>query len=144
MGDSRKRPSPSRFAEWVLKRVFPDNGLFTPAGDFEEVFREIAQNRGIIAARLWYWLQIFLSLWPFVSGKIYWSAVMIKNYLKMGLRRFNRHRGYTFINMFGLTVGIACCLVIFLYVSDETSYDKYHNDLDRIYRVGVRIESRGY
>jgi putative ABC transport system permease protein len=141
MGDKSKRPSPSRFAEWVLKHVFPDNGLYTPAGDFEEVFREIAHKRGTTTARLWYWLQIVLSLRPFVSGKIYWSAVMIKNYLKMGLRRFNRHKGYTFINMFGLTVGIACCLVIFLYVSDEMSYDKYHNDLDRIYRVGVRDDS---
>lgn len=141
MGQRRKRPAPSRLAEWVLKRVFPDNGLCTSAGDFEEVFREIAQNRGIIVARLWYWSQIFLSLRPFLSGKFYWSAVMIKNYLKMGLRRFNRHRGYTFINMFGLTVGIGCCLVIFLFVSDEMSYDKYHNDLDRIYRVAVRIHS---
>lgn len=141
MGNNRKRSSPSRLTEWVLKRVFPDNGLYTPAGDFEEVFREITQKRGIIAARLWYWLQIILSLRPFISGKIYWSAVMIKNYLKMGLRRFNRHRGYTFINMFGLTAGLACCLVIFLYVSDEMSYDKYHADLDRIYRVGVRTES---
>lgn len=141
MGNNRKRSSPSRLAEWVLKRVFPDNGLYTPVGDFEEVFREIAQKQGIIAARLWYWSQIILSLRPVISGNIYWSAVMIKNYLKMGLRRFNRHRGYTFINMFGLTVGIACCLVIFLYLSDEMSYDKYHNDLDRIYRIGVRIDS---
>lgn len=141
MDKDHKRPSPSRIAEWVLKRVFPDNGLHTTAGDFEEVFREFAHTRGIFVARLWYWLQIFLSMRPFISGKIYWSAVMIKNYLKMGLRRFNRHRGYTFINMFGLTVGIACCLVIFLYVSDEMSYDKYHDNLDRIYRVGVRISS---
>ncbi len=141
MGERRKRSSPSRLAEWVLRRIFPDNGLYTSVGDFEEIFREIAKNRGVILARMWYWLQIFLSMRPFVSGKFYWSVVMIKNYLKMGFRRFNRQRGYTVINMFGLTVGIACCLVIFLYVSDEMSYDKYHDDLDRIYRLSVRIHS---
>ncbi|MCJ7581340.1 MAG: ABC transporter permease [Candidatus Aminicenantes bacterium] len=66
---------------------------------------------------------------------------MLKNYLKTALRHFSRQKGYTFINMFGLTIGLACCLVIFLYVTDEMSYDKYHDNLDRIYRIAGRTES---
>lgn len=75
---------------------------------------------------------------------IYWSGVMIKSYLKTAIRHFSRQKGYTFINMFGLTVGLACCIVIFLYVSDEMSYDKYHTDLDHIYRVVSHVESPTY
>jgi putative ABC transport system permease protein len=69
---------------------------------------------------------------------------MFRSYLKTALRHFSRQKGYTFINMFGMTVGLTCCIVIFLYVSDELSYDKYHADLDRIYRVASRVESPNY
>ena len=66
---------------------------------------------------------------------------MIRNYLKTAFRHFSRQKGFTFINMFGLTVGLACCMVIFLYVTDEMSFDKYHENIDRIYRVAARSES---
>ncbi len=144
MSSRKERFSSPRLAEWALKRIFPDNGIYTSAGDFAEVYQEIAKKRGLIAAHVWYWVQIFVSILPFIIGKIYWSGVMIKSYLKTAIRHFSRQKGYTFINMFGLTVGLACCIVIFLYVSDEMSYDKYHTDLDHIYRVAVRVESPTY
>ena len=66
---------------------------------------------------------------------------MIKNYIKTALRHFSRQKGFTAINMFGLTIGLACCIVIFLFVSDELSFDKYHDELDQVYRVAVRTEN---
>ena len=66
---------------------------------------------------------------------------MIKNYIKTALRHFSRQKGFTIINMFGLTIGLACCIVIFLYITDETGFDKYHDNLDRIYRVAVHSET---
>ncbi|MCJ7582220.1 MAG: ABC transporter permease, partial [Candidatus Aminicenantes bacterium] len=62
---------------------------------------------------------------------------MFKNYLKIALRNFLKHKGFSFINVFGLAVGIACCLLILLFVVDELSYDKYHEKADRIYRAGL-------
>jgi len=62
---------------------------------------------------------------------------MLKNYLKIALRNFLKHKGFSFINIFGLAVGIACCLLILLFVVDELSYDKYHEKADRIYRAGL-------
>ena len=62
---------------------------------------------------------------------------MLKNYLKITFRNFLKHKGYSFINVFGLAVGIACCLLILLFVVDELSYDKYHEKADRIYRAGL-------
>jgi putative ABC transport system permease protein len=60
---------------------------------------------------------------------------MLRNYLKIALRNLLKHKGYTFINVFGLAVGIACCVLILLFVRDELSYDRFHEKADRIYRV---------
>jgi putative ABC transport system permease protein len=69
-----------------------------------------------------------------------WSIIMFKNYLKVALRNIKKHKGYSFINITGLAIGMACCLLIFLYVRDELSYDNYHKDLDRLYRVGMHFK----
>ncbi len=64
---------------------------------------------------------------------------MIKNYLKIALRTLQKHKGYAFINIFGLAIGLACCLLIVLFVRDELSYDRFHEKADRTYRI-VRQE----
>ncbi|MCI0695558.1 ABC transporter permease [candidate division KSB1 bacterium] len=68
---------------------------------------------------------------------------MLKNYLKIALRNLLRHKGYSFINVAGLAVGITCCLLILLFVQDELSYDRYHEKADRIYRLVVENEAEG-
>lgn len=60
---------------------------------------------------------------------------MFKNYLKIAFRTLVRYRGYTFINIGGLAVGIAACLVLFLVVSYELSYDKFQPNYKKIYHV---------
>ena len=60
---------------------------------------------------------------------------MLKNYLKIALRNLQRHKGYSFINIAGLAVGIACCALILLYVRHELSYDRAYEKADRIYRI---------
>ena len=66
---------------------------------------------------------------------LHWRFVMLKNYLKIALRNFKRHKGYTFLNIAGFAIGMACCLIIFLYVRHETGFDTYHKDVERIYRI---------
>ncbi len=65
------------------------------------------------------------------------EGIMFKNYVKIALRNFLKHKGFSFINIFGLAIGVACCLLIVLYVLDEVSYDQYHEKADQIYRVGI-------
>ena len=60
---------------------------------------------------------------------------MLKNYLKITLRTMQREKGYAFIHIAGLAVGMAACLLIGLYVQDELSYDTFHANADRTYRV---------
>ena len=60
---------------------------------------------------------------------------MFKNYLKSALRNIKKHKGYASINIIGLAIGMACCILIVLYITTELSYDRFHENADRIYRV---------
>lgn len=66
---------------------------------------------------------------------------MLKNYFKVAYRNFSKESLYSFINIIGLATGIACSLLIFLYVSDELSYDRHHAQADRIYRINEFFEA---
>ncbi|MGD9347101.1 MAG: ABC transporter permease [Candidatus Aminicenantes bacterium] len=68
---------------------------------------------------------------------------MIKNYLKSALRNIKRHKGYAFINIAGLAIGMACCLLILVYITTELSYDRYHTNADRIVRLGLDANMGG-
>ena len=67
---------------------------------------------------------------------------MLKNYLKIAVRNIVKYKLYSFINIVGLAVGIAICLLIFLFISDELSYDKFYPNSDRIYKV-IRETGKG-
>lgn len=60
---------------------------------------------------------------------------MLRNYLRSALRNITRHKFISFINIFGLTIGLTCCLLIVVYVINELSYDKFNTNADDIYRV---------
>ncbi len=62
---------------------------------------------------------------------------MLKNYTLVALRNITRQKFYALLNVLGLTVGIAACLLITLYVKDEIGYDRFHQDVDRMYRVNL-------
>jgi predicted permease len=64
---------------------------------------------------------------------------MFNSYLKIALRTIQRHKGYSFINIMGLAVGIACCVLILLWVQDELSYDRFHENYRDLYRTVVNV-----
>ncbi|HEV7347736.1 ABC transporter permease [Telluribacter sp.] len=68
---------------------------------------------------------------------------MLQNYLKIAWRNLRKHRFYSFLNIFGLSLGLASCLLITLYVMDELSYDRFYDKADRIYRVDADIRFGG-
>jgi len=65
---------------------------------------------------------------------------MVKNYLKVAVRNLLRHKAYTLINIAGLSVGMACTILILLWVQYELSYDRYHENVGRIYRLATDID----
>lgn len=68
---------------------------------------------------------------------------MFGNYVKTTLRYLAKHKGHTFINVAGLSVGIACCLLIMLFVKSEWSFDRFHSKQGRIYRAWMEEHYRG-
>ena len=67
--------------------------------------------------------------------------MMFINYFTVALRNLLRHKGYSLINILGLAIGLASCILILLYVQDEVGYDRYHLKADRIYRVAYEMAS---
>ena len=80
--------------------------------DYEELYAEIAQTRGKSRAVAWYWLQIVKSIWAGITFYVWWSLTMFKSYLTIALRHLKRHKIYSFINISGLAIGMACCVLI--------------------------------
>ncbi len=69
---------------------------------------------------------------------------MLLNYLKIFLRQFSRNRIFTVINLIGLATGLACFVLIRLYVINETNYDRHYKDADNIYRLAMKGEMSGF
>lgn len=68
---------------------------------------------------------------------------MFKNYLKIAYRNLIKHKSYSLINIFGLSLGITCCILILAYIGYELSYDSYHKNADSIYRIASKRTTMG-
>jgi len=136
-------PRPPRGAVWLAGRLSRFVDPEDPLGDLNEVYAHLAVISGARRAGAWYRIQLLRLLPLVLKNLIYWSIMMWKNYLKITWRTMCRRKGYTFINIIGLALGVACFVLIGLYVQDELSYDRYHTQADRIQRVGVRILNQG-
>lgn len=71
------------------------------------------------------------------------EKIMFKNYLKIAFRNVKKHKAYAFINIAGLAIGMACCILIISFIATELSYDRYHKKTDRIYRLGLDADLGG-
>lgn len=130
-----KEKRPPKSLEWLLDHILPHYVDETALGDFEEEYTFIASERGTPYANFWYLLQIIKSIPPFLINKILWSGIMLKNYAIIALRDLKKNKIYSFINIFGLAIGMACCIMIMLFVQNELSYDRFHENANCIYRI---------
>jgi putative ABC transport system permease protein len=64
---------------------------------------------------------------------------MLRNYIKIAFRNLLRHKAFSFINIFGLSIGMACSILIFLWVEHELSYDRFHQNSENIYRITAEL-----
>jgi len=139
-----KTAGPPRFLEALLGRIANRGRGAEILGDLEEEFRETAEAKGRLRAYFHYGRLVLVSLPSFLLDHLSWSRIMIVNDFKTSFRGLRRHAGITLINLAGLALGIGACLVIMLYVRFEMSYDEYHPDGGRIYRIAVAgTTSRG-
>jgi len=132
------KPSRSKFpkfGDWLLRLFARYDVNPHLRGDFDEEFSFIYETKGYGRAWFWYWTHLLRSLPVFIKDILYWRFVMYKNYLKTALRSLKRHKVFSFINIIGLSVGLACCILILQYIKHEFSFDKFHENSGYIYRI---------
>jgi len=129
-----KEPHPSRFSQWLIKRIFKDEGE-VKLGDFIEIYSTLAEEKGRLQARLRFWWYLIRSIPEYFKDSLHIGGIMFGNYLKIALRNIKRHKGFSIINISGLAIGLTTFILISLYVQYELSYDRYHENSDRIYRI---------
>ncbi len=139
----RRKKQPPVLAKWLLQTFVRYDNTEATLGDFEELFYEKLRENGRLGANIWYYGQAVISLPNVIQGSIYWSLSMFKNYLKIAFRNLLKHKTFSLINIAGLAIGIACCLLILIYVQTELSYDKFHTKADNIYRVAGWVKWNG-
>ena len=126
---------PPRVAAWVFRKIVRFHDYDFALGDLTEVYSAKVEEGGAFHAARWLWREIGMSLPRFFRTTLIWRFVMFRNYFKIAFRNFSKQKLFSFINIFGLALGMAACLVIFLWVRDELSFDRFHQKAERIYRV---------
>ena len=111
-----------------------------PVDAFKEAVRTLGDFTGAAAEyRKVYWGKIKRR--RRLLREVIWHLVMLNNYLKVALRNLRRQPVYTVINVAGLAIGLTCFALLILFVQDELSYDRFHDNADRIYRMVVDVEA---
>ncbi len=124
-------------AAWLLKRILPDYDRISLRGDFDEMYFEQKNRKGVLNANIWLLIQMFRSIPNFFKKSLYWSMIMFRNYLKVAFRNLVRQKYYSVINITGLAIGMAVSFLILLWVQDEISFDDFHRNKDDIYRIVI-------
>ncbi len=148
---------PPRWADRILESLIAPNLLEYVQGDLHENFYKRLAQVGKGKARREYVWAVLNCLKPLLMKrrknaytKSYYNnhpnprfTDMLSNYLTIAFRNLLRHKAFTAINIFGLAVGLASCLLIILFVTHEMSYDRYHANAERIYRMNLHAQMDG-
>ncbi|MDN5199782.1 ABC transporter permease [Fulvivirgaceae bacterium BMA10] len=124
-----------RFLHWYCKASL----LEEIEGDINESFYERIEIMGIKKARLFYTLEVISFFRPFaIRGqnlKYHNNTAMLRNYFKVSFRNILTDKLHTSINIIGLTIALICSIVIYMVVRHEITYDTFHTNADRIFRI---------
>lgn len=135
MSEGQKNKSFPRYAHRILKHFLPDYDFPYVIGVYEKEYSDCKKQHGRNSAWLWLVFQMLKACPSFLRLKSGGELMQIHNFIKTAKRNFIRHKMYSFINVAGLTIGLACFIFILLFVHHEINYDSFHQDADRIYRV---------
>lgn len=152
----KNSPRPYRWAESLFSKIAAPHLREELLGDLDELFYKHGQRYGYAIAKLLYLVDILLLLHPRLwrrqadthaithySSPFIFHPDMLRNYFKIAFRNLIKNKVYSFINISGLAVGMACCMAICLYVYDEFSYDHFHTNAPNLYRVVEKQNQAG-
>ena len=144
-----KKPDakPPRLALRLLRLFLRADLVDEVTGDFQEMYDTTLLTRSNFAARLMIWYEVIHYLRPFAFRKTSVNFVnpypMYKSYFKTSLRSMLKNKLHAFINITGLSVGMAVALIITLWVNDELSYEKNFDNYSRIGQVIQNVTNNG-
>ncbi|MCF2505579.1 permease prefix domain 2-containing transporter [Dyadobacter sp. CY107] len=146
-----KKTSPPHWATQLLARFADPNTSEEVQGDLQEMYQHWVGSVGERAAKRRYVLNVIKFLRPFARDKKAQeysktnsnSLAMIRNYLKIALRNLTKNKGYSAINIGGLAAGMAVAMMIGLWIHDEFSFNKYHQNYARIAKVMQTVDVEG-
>jgi putative ABC transport system permease protein len=144
--EKQASPMPPRWAQWLLNWCCAPHCHEEMNGDLEELFHQRVPLMGLQKARRRYVRDVFSLIRPFsIKRKNTAYSInqpdMLQSYLKIALRNLWRHKVFSFINLSGLGLGLACCMLILLYTKDEVSYDQFFANKERIYRITATMSN---
>lgn len=131
----------ARFFKWFCK---PD--LYEELqGDLEENFYRTLDKKGHVIANRYFRKEVLKLFRPSVIRRFAWpkilpNRILMQSYLRIAIRDLRSNSAYALGNIFGLTVGITACLLIFLYIWKEWKYDQHHEQIQQIYRLNSTLE----
>ncbi|MGD9347915.1 MAG: ABC transporter permease, partial [Candidatus Aminicenantes bacterium] len=138
--EKNKDLSPPRMPEWIVRRLAWGEDRSAILENLREEYMYVCEARGERSADLWYWGHMMRTLFPCVRFQLYWRFAMLKNYLKLVLRGIQKYKGYSIINIAGLAVGLACFILISLWINFEIGYDRFHENCENLYQVFSEIQ----
>ncbi|MCP4724175.1 MAG: ABC transporter permease, partial [bacterium] len=121
---------PPEWASKILFRISKLEDKYSLLDDLEIEHARLASDKGGFSASVWYIAQVFKAIPGILISTICWRLTMYNNYIKIALRNLRGQKGYSFINITGLAVGMACCILISLWILDELNYDGYHENAE--------------
>ncbi len=134
---------PPRFAKHLILFFLKDDLAEEVQGDLEEKFYVTCARKSHFRASVNYWYQVLHYMRPFAFKN---SALltlihfgMFETYFKTGWRNILKYKAFSFINIFGLALAMSVCMLIMLMLNDQNSYDQFHKNKDRTFRVLSKI-----
>ncbi|MCP4724069.1 MAG: ABC transporter permease, partial [bacterium] len=132
---------PPKIAGMIIRLLTRPGNRSLLLGDLEEDYRYYMSEKGLVYARLWYWMQIVIPIHNFIINQIYWSYYMFKNYFKSAYRNLFRNKTYGIVSILSLAITIGCAISLFSIVHIFYKFDTAHENRDRIFLVGTVIET---
>jgi len=138
---------PPKWADKLLQWYCSERFLEEIQGDLHEWFYKRVERHGLVRARIFYFLDVIRFFRTFrlknineIDNKP--NQTMWINNIKLAIRGFRRNPFFAAINVLGLSMGIASSILIYLYINDELSYDKFNSNATRIHRAVLDLESQ--
>jgi len=134
---------PPWMAKKLLDKFTQYEEEFNIIDTLQELYCHKHETEGKLKADFWYWKQVLYSIPKNLYARLIWEFNMIQNYLKVALRNIKRNKGFSFINIAGLSVGMTCFILITMYVKYELSFDMFHKNSNRIFRTILDLKTGG-